>query len=86
MRVPTQADIETFLAEKPAAAIHFDASWDEDHRANTRRVMADAEQVLAEHVNFGEVDCDRDPELAKSIPILNVPSVVYFWTASWLAL
>ena len=81
MRVLTQADTETFLAEKPAAAIHFDASWDEDHRANTRRVMADAEQV-----NFGEVDCDRDPELAKSIPILNVPSVVYFWTASWLAL
>jgi hypothetical protein len=32
--------------------------------------MADAERVLADRVNFGEVDCDRDPELAKSIPIL----------------
>jgi hypothetical protein len=40
--------------------------------------MADAEQVLAERANFGEVDCDSDPELAKSIPILNVPTVAYY--------
>ena len=41
--------------------------------------MANADQVLAGRVNFGEVDCDNDPELAKSIPILNVPSVAYYW-------
>jgi len=40
--------------------------------------MADAEQVLADRVNSGEVDSDRDPELAKSIPILNVPQVAYY--------
>jgi thioredoxin-like negative regulator of GroEL len=40
--------------------------------------MADAEQVLGGRVNCGEVDCDSDPELAKSIPILNVPSVAYY--------
>jgi hypothetical protein len=60
-------------AEKRAAVIHFDANWDAKHRAITRDSMADAERVLAERVNFGEVDCD--PKLAKSIPILSVPSV-----------
>jgi thioredoxin-like negative regulator of GroEL len=78
MRVLTQADIASFLAEKPAAAIHFDANWDAKYRAVTRSAMTDAEQVFADRANFGEVDCDNDPELAKSIPILNVPSVAYY--------
>jgi len=34
--------------------------------------------VLAGHVNFGEADCDRDVELAKSIRVLDVPTVVYY--------
>jgi thioredoxin-like negative regulator of GroEL len=78
MRLVTQTDIAVFLAEKPAAAIHFDANWDAKYRAIIRSAMADAERVLADRANFGEVDCDRDPELAKSIPILNVPSVAYY--------
>lgn len=77
MRLLTQADISAFLGEKPVAAIHFDAKWDAN-RAATRNAMTDAEQVLSDCVNFGEVDCDSDPELAKSIPILNVPSVAYY--------
>lgn len=78
MRLVTQTDIAVFVAEKPAAAIHFDANWDAKHRDRIRSAMADAEQVLADRVNFGEVDCDRDPELAKSIPILNLPTVAYY--------
>lgn len=78
MRLVTQTDIAVFLAEKPAAAIHVDANWDAKYRAIIRSAMADAERVLAARVNFGEVDCDRDPELAKSISILNVPSVAYY--------
>jgi thioredoxin-like negative regulator of GroEL len=78
MRLVTQTDIAVFVAEKPAAAIHFDANWDAKYRAVIRSAMVDAEQALADRVNFGEVDCDRDPELAKSIPILNVPSVAYY--------
>jgi hypothetical protein len=58
MRLLTQADIASFLADKPAAAIHFDANWDAKYRAVTRSAVADAEQVHGEHVNFGEVDCD----------------------------
>lgn len=34
--------------------------------------------VLAGHVNFGEVDCGREAELAKSIRVLNVPAVAYY--------
>ena len=78
MRLLTQADIASFLADKPAAAIHFDANWYANYRAVTRSAVADAEQVHGEHVNFGEVDCDSDPELAKSIPIINVLSVAYY--------
>jgi thioredoxin-like negative regulator of GroEL len=78
MRLLTRANIAPFLAEKPVAAVHFDASWNAEHRKVMRGVMVGAEQALAERVNFGEVDCDRDPELAKSIPILNLPSVAYF--------
>jgi len=79
MRFLKQADIASFLAEKPAAAIHFDADWNAEYRAVMRSAMADAERALAERVNFGEVDCDIDPELTKSIPIINVPSVAYYW-------
>jgi len=78
MRLLTHADIAPFLVEKSAAAIHFDANWDAKYRAVTRSAMADAERVLADRVNFGEVDCGNDPELAQSIPILNVPSVAYY--------
>jgi len=78
MRRLTQADIASFLGEKRVAAIHFDANWDAKYRAVTRSAMANAEQVLAGCVSFGEVDCDSDPELAKSIPILNIPSVAYY--------
>ena len=78
MRLLRHADKASFVTEKPAAAIHFDANWDAQYRAATRNAIADAEQALADRVNFGEVDCDSDPELAKSIPILNVPAVAYY--------
>jgi thioredoxin-like negative regulator of GroEL len=68
----------TELDSEVAAAIHVDANWNAKYRAVTRSAMADAEQVLAERVNFGEVDCDVDPELAKSVPIINLPSVAYY--------
>jgi len=78
MQLLTRTDLESLVATKPAAAIHFDAEWDKNYRTVVRRKMEEAEQALAEQVNFGEVDCDLAPDLAKSIPILNVPSVVYY--------
>ena len=68
MRLLTQADIASFLAEKPAA-IHFASHF--------------ASRCWRERANFGEVDRDNDPELAKSIPILNVPSVAVHRSYHW---
>ena len=74
----SKADFESFVAHKRAAAVHFDAAWDVDYRPVTRRRMLEAEEVLAEQVNFGEVDCQANPELATAAHILNVPSVAYY--------
>src|SRR5580700_11524451 len=78
MRLLTGTEVEAFIAAKPAAAIHFDAEWDTNYRTIVRRKMEEAEQGLGEQVNFGEVDCDLVPELAKSVPVLNVPSVANY--------
>jgi thioredoxin-like negative regulator of GroEL len=68
----------SFIAAKSAAAVHFDAEWNISYRAVTRRQMQEAEASLSEQVNFGEVDCDASPELAKSTCLLNIPSVAYY--------
>jgi thioredoxin-like negative regulator of GroEL len=78
MRLLTRTEVEAFIAAKPVAAIHFDAEWDTNYRTIVRRKMEEAEQALGEQVNFGEVDCDLAPDLAKSVPVLNVPSVAYY--------
>ena len=74
----TSGNYEAFVQQKRVAAVHFDAAWDISYRPITRREMSEAAAVLAEHVNFGEVDCDRDPELPKSIRVLNLPAVAYY--------
>lgn len=40
--------------------------------------MAEAEAGLGELANFAEVDCDVEVELARLIPVTNVPLVAYF--------
>jgi thioredoxin-like negative regulator of GroEL len=78
MRPLNSGDFAAFVAARTTAVVHFDAEWDVSGRAATRQKMAEAEQVLGEQVNFGEVHCDRDTELARSIPVLNVPLVAYY--------
>ena len=56
----TGEDYEEFVQEKRAAAVHFDAEWDVGYRPITRQKMQEAEQVLAEEVNFGEIEVDRE--------------------------
>jgi thioredoxin-like negative regulator of GroEL len=85
MRLLTKTDAESFVAVKPASAVHFDAEWDERYRTILRGKMEEAEQVLGEQVNFGEVDCDLSPELAKAIPVVNVPSVAYYLDGKLIA-
>jgi thioredoxin-like negative regulator of GroEL len=78
IRQLTSDDYETFVRQKRAAAVHFDADWDVGYRPITSLRMTEAADALAEHVNFGEVDCGGEAELAKSIRVLNVPAVAYY--------
>ena len=85
MQPISSQEFGSFIAAKSAAAVHFDAEWNSSNRAVTRRQMAEAEASLKEQVNFCEVDCDANLELAKSIPILNVPSVAYYGEGKLIA-
>jgi hypothetical protein len=78
MRPLTGSDFPAFVTAKPAAAVLFDAEWDVRGRPAIRGRMLEAERVLGDRVNFAEVDIDRDGQLAKSIPVLNVPLVAYY--------
>src|SRR5207245_4061419 len=74
----TAESYEAFIREKRAAAVHFDAEWDVGYRPITRRKMQEAEAALSEQANFGEVDCDREIPLAKSVGLIGVPAVAYY--------
>ena len=78
MRLLASEEFPDFVAAKPAAAIHFDAEWDAHLRDLTRRMMLEAEQALGDRANFGEIDVDKEPALARSIPVCNVPLVAYY--------
>jgi len=67
----------SFLAEKPAAAVHFDAVWDKVGE-RTRQSMMEAQEAFGQQVSFGEIDTDSNAALCRSIPLANVPLVAYY--------
>ena len=77
VRMLCSESYSSFIAAKSAAAIHFDAPWD-GGRLITRQRMREAEEAFGEQVNFGEVDCDQEPQLAQAISLSNVPLVAYY--------
>jgi thioredoxin family protein len=85
MQLLSSEEFKSFVEAKPAAAVHFDAEWDSRYRPVAHRRMLDAEEALADQVNFDEVHCESNPELAKSVPILNVPSVAYYRNGTLIA-
>ena len=78
MRLLSAGQFESFVREKTAAVVQFDAKWDVSYRPMLRRKLEDAEIQLAEHVNFGEVDCDENADLARSMRVTSVPLVAYY--------
>jgi thioredoxin family protein len=78
MRQLSSSQYAAFLAEKSVAAVHFDAAWGVRYRQKMRRRMRDAAEAIGEQANFGEVDCDIELALARSVPIINVPTVAYY--------
>ena len=73
-----EADLESFVAANSVAAIHFDAAWDVAGLASISPKLEEAQEIFKDQVAFGFVDCDQSPELAKAIPVLNVPAIAYF--------
>lgn len=77
MKLLTHAEYRDFIASKRVAAIHFEADWDIG-KHDTRKAMRDAVRLLGNEVAFAEVDVDLEPDLARSIPVGNVPLVAYY--------
>jgi hypothetical protein len=75
--LPNSSDFRSFET-KPGAAIHFDGAWNVSAGLNLKQRMLDAEEALAGLANFGERGCGSNPALAKSIPVPNVPLLVYY--------
>ncbi|MCA9255200.1 MAG: thioredoxin family protein [Phycisphaerales bacterium] len=74
----TASEFESFVANAAFAVVHFDAEWDAILRTPTRVEMRKAEESLGDRVVFAEVDVDTCVEVARSIPIANVPAVAYY--------
>ena len=85
MRLLIGNEVPAFVAAKAAAALHFDAEWDTHHREATRKSMREAETAFSDQANFGEIDCDANVELSKSIPVCNVPLVAYYRNGKLIA-
>jgi hypothetical protein len=58
MQLLTGTDFQSFIEAKKAAVVPLDAEWDVAYRPVLRRRILEAEEVLADQVNFGEVDCE----------------------------
>lgn len=78
MRQLSFDEYAAFLAAKPIAAVHYDAAWDVGYRPGVRRRMVEAADAFGDQANFAEVDIDAEVELARALPIGNVPTVAYY--------
>ena len=78
MRQLTTDDFASFIADHPVAVIHFDVPWDVGYRPGMRLEMKETSEVFSNGLDFAEVDCDAQHEIARAVPILNVPTVAYY--------
>ena len=78
-------ELQSFLATKPIAVIHFDTEWNSKYRDQVRRSMSEAQAAFGDQASFAEIDCDANVALARSIPVLNVPLIAYYRDGSLIA-
>ena len=76
-REVSEDEYESFLRENEYVVVLFHAPWDGGGTLIRPRFEKAAE-ALGGRVHFGEVNVDEATFAAKSIPILNVPTVAYF--------
>src|SRR5689334_18068159 len=78
--LPSLKAYRALLAEKPVAAVLFDAAWDDRGRRSFRPRFALAAGQLAGQAAFGHIDTDEEWswDLLEALDVLNVPTVSYF--------
>lgn len=77
MRKFTSGEIEYLLGNSGIAVVHLDAEWDGYRIAIERKIN----EILAHppvDVVFAYVNVDEQMELARSLNVINIPSVAYF--------
>ena len=70
-------EYRTHITDKNAVVL-FDAEWDIGPGGAVRSKIKSVEETFKDSIFFGEVDVDKEQELASSVPILNVPSIAYY--------
>ncbi|MDR3620979.1 MAG: protein disulfide isomerase family protein [Paludisphaera borealis] len=78
IRAISADEFESFLRESEYAVVLFDASWNAASKEEFRPRFEAASETYADRVVFGEIDCDDSVEIARSVPIVNLPTVAYY--------
>ena len=75
VRAISADEYESFLRGSEYVVLLFDASWNIATKEKFRPRFEAASETYSDRVVFGEIDCDDAVELARSIPIGNLPTV-----------
>ncbi len=78
IRAISADEFESFLRESEYAVVLFDASWNVASKEKFWPRFEAASETYTGRVVFGEIDCDISPQIARSIPIANLPAVAYY--------
>src|SRR5262245_4645717 len=81
MRKFTAAEIRSIIGKSEIAVVHLDAEWDSYRLTIARKI----DEILAHppaNVVFAYADVDEEVDLARSLKVVNVPTVAYFCNGS----
>jgi len=71
-------EYEAFLAERIWAVVLFDAPWDIGPGAMIRPRFERAQRAFGKQASFAQVNCDEEHDLARTLGLLNLPTVAYY--------
>jgi len=73
----TAGEIEYIIGSNEIAVVHLDAEWD-GYRLTIEQKISEILIHAPADVVFAYVDVDEQMELARSLKVINVPTVAYF--------
>ena len=77
LRKFTAGEIEYIIGSNEIAVVHLDAEWD-GYRLTIEQKISEILIHPPADVVFAYVDVDEQMELARSLKVINVPTVAYF--------